>query len=75
MWILLWVSFEIETILTKNKSTKYSNASNYDEKIMSIGRKIIAGIALVVAAMVVKKYMKKKEKERNETDRQTDMNL
>jgi hypothetical protein len=30
---------------------------------MGIGRKIMAGIALVVVAMVVKKYMKRKEKE------------
>jgi hypothetical protein len=37
---------------------KYSNASHYDEKIMGIGRKIMAGIALIVAAMVVKRYMK-----------------
>ena len=45
-----------------------------DEKIMGIGRKIMAGIALVVAAMVVKRYMKKREEEekrRRETDRQT----
>jgi hypothetical protein len=42
---------------------KYSNASHYDEKIMGIGRKIMAGIALIVAAMVVKRYMKKREKE------------
>jgi ABC-type proline/glycine betaine transport system permease subunit len=35
----------------------------YDEKIMGIGRKIMAGIALIVAAMVVKRYMKKREKE------------
>jgi hypothetical protein len=32
---------------------------------MGTGRKIMAGIALIVAAMVVKRYMKKKEKERN----------
>jgi hypothetical protein len=38
---------------------------------MSIGRKIIAGIALIVAVMVVKRYMKRKEKDRNETERQT----
>jgi ABC-type proline/glycine betaine transport system permease subunit len=38
---------------------------------MGTGRKIMAGIALIVAAMVVKRYMKKKEKERNETDRET----
>jgi ABC-type proline/glycine betaine transport system permease subunit len=30
---------------------------------MGIGRKIMAGIALIVAAMVVKRYMKKREKE------------
>jgi ABC-type proline/glycine betaine transport system permease subunit len=41
---------------------------------MGIGRKIMAGIALVVVAMVIKRYMKKKEKERDETDRQTDLN-
>jgi ABC-type proline/glycine betaine transport system permease subunit len=41
---------------------------------MGIGRKIMAGIALVVVAMVIKRYMKKKEKERDETDRQTDIN-
>jgi ABC-type proline/glycine betaine transport system permease subunit len=41
---------------------------------MGIGRKIMAGIALVVVAMVIKRYMKKKEKETNETDRQTDIN-
>jgi hypothetical protein len=28
---------------------------------MGIGRQIMAGIALVVAAMVVKRYMKKRE--------------
>jgi hypothetical protein len=33
---------------------------------MGIGRKIMAGIALVVVAMVVKKYMKRKEKEQEE---------
>ena len=33
---------------------------------MGIGRKIMAGIALVVAAMVVKRYMKRKEKEEKE---------
>ncbi len=39
---------------------------------MGIGRKILAGIALVVAAMVVKRYMKKRkeEKGRRETDGQ-----
>ena len=45
-----------------------------DEKIMGIGSKIMAGIALVVAAMVVNRYMKKREEEekrRRETDRQT----
>jgi hypothetical protein len=45
-----------------------------DEKIMGIGHKIMADIALVVAAMVVKRYMKKREEEekrRRETDRQT----
>ena len=38
---------------------------NRDEKIMGIGRKIMAAIALVVVAMVVKRYMKRKEKEEN----------
>jgi ABC-type proline/glycine betaine transport system permease subunit len=38
---------------------------------VGIGRKIMAGIALVVAAMVIKRYMKKKEKEKNETDKET----
>jgi hypothetical protein len=39
---------------------------------MGIGRKILAGIALVVAVMVVKRYMKKREEEkgRGETDGQ-----
>jgi hypothetical protein len=32
---------------------------------MGIGRKIMAAIALVVVAMVVKRYMKRKEKEEN----------
>ena len=41
---------------------------------MGIGRKILAGIALVVAAMVVNRYMKKRgeeESRRRETDGQT----
>jgi hypothetical protein len=38
---------------------------------MGIGRKIIAGIALAVAVMVVKRYMKKKDNEDKRTDRQT----
>jgi ABC-type proline/glycine betaine transport system permease subunit len=33
---------------------------------MGIGRKIMAGIALVVVAMVVKRYMKRKAKEEKE---------
>jgi hypothetical protein len=33
------------------------------EKIMGLGGKIMAGIALVVAAMVIKRYMKRREKE------------
>lgn len=39
---------------------------------MGIGRKILAGIALVVADMVIKRYMKKREEEdkrRRGTDR------
>ena len=35
----------------------------YDEKIMNIGRKIMAGIALIVVAIVIRRYMKK-EKEK-----------
>ena len=30
---------------------------------MSLGGKIMAGVALIVAAMVIKRYMKKREKE------------
>jgi ABC-type proline/glycine betaine transport system permease subunit len=41
---------------------------------MGIGRKIMAGIALVVAAMVVKRYMKKLDK-KDKRNRQTDTNL
>jgi ABC-type proline/glycine betaine transport system permease subunit len=40
---------------------------------MGIGHKILAGIALIVVAMVVKRYMKKREegeKGRRETDGQ-----
>jgi hypothetical protein len=33
---------------------------------MGIGRNIEAGIAIAMAAMVVKGYMKKKEKKRNQ---------
>jgi hypothetical protein len=32
---------------------------------MGIGRNIVTGIAVAIAAMVVKGYMKKKEKKRN----------
>jgi hypothetical protein len=41
------------------------------EKIMGIGHKIVAGIALAVAAMVVRRYMKKRgeeERGRNGSD-------
>ena len=39
---------------------------------MGIGRKIMAGIVLAVAAMVVKRYMKKRgEEERRDRIRQT----
>jgi ABC-type proline/glycine betaine transport system permease subunit len=41
---------------------------------MSIGRKIMAGFALIVAAIVIKRYMKKREEEEKrirETDGQT----
>jgi hypothetical protein len=41
---------------------------------MGIGRKIMAGIAVAVAAMVVKRYMKKIKKE-DKRNRQTDMDL
>jgi hypothetical protein len=39
---------------------------------MGIGRKIMAGIVLAVAAMVVKRYMKKRgeEERRGRSDRQ-----
>lgn len=40
--------------------------------VRNIGRKLLAGIALVVAAMVIKRYMKKRDggdKRRRETDR------
>jgi hypothetical protein len=33
---------------------------------MGIGRNIVTGIAVAIAAMVVKGYMKKKEKNRNQ---------
>jgi ABC-type proline/glycine betaine transport system permease subunit len=39
---------------------------------MGIGRKIMAGIALVVAAMVVKRYMKKREEEEKRRREPTD---
>jgi hypothetical protein len=32
---------------------------------------MIAGATMLIVAMVVKRYMKNKEKERNETDRET----
>jgi hypothetical protein len=41
---------------------------------MGLGRKIMAGVAVAVAAMVVRRYMKKKEKE-DRRNRQTDMDL
>jgi hypothetical protein len=41
---------------------------------MGLGRKIMAGVAVAVAAMVVSRYMKKKEKE-DRRNRQTDMDL
>jgi hypothetical protein len=31
---------------------------------MGIGRNIVTGIAIAIAAMIVKEYMKKKEKEK-----------
>ncbi|HZA68772.1 MAG TPA: hypothetical protein VE548_03660 [Nitrososphaeraceae archaeon] len=43
------------------------------EKIMGLGGKIMAGIALVVAAMVIKRYMKKREKE-DKSNRSENMN-
>lgn len=39
---------------------------------MGLGRKIMAGVAVAVAALVVRRYMKKKEKE-DRRNRQTDM--
>jgi hypothetical protein len=41
---------------------------------MGLGGKIMAGIAVAMAAMVVKRYMKKREKRRKATDRKN-MNL
>jgi hypothetical protein len=41
---------------------------------MGLGRKIMAGVAVAVAAMVVRRFMKKKEKE-DRRNRQTDMDL
>lgn len=41
---------------------------------MGLGRKIMAGVAVAVAAMVVRRYMKKKEKE-DRRNRLTDMDL
>jgi hypothetical protein len=41
---------------------------------MGLGRKIMAGVAVAVAAMVVRRYMKKKEKD-DRRNRQTDMDL
>jgi hypothetical protein len=41
---------------------------------MGLGGKIMAGIALAVAAMVVKRYMKKREKE-EKRNRRKDVNL
>jgi hypothetical protein len=38
---------------------------------MGLGHKIIAGIAVAVAAMVVKRYMKKLDKSDKRNDRQT----
>jgi hypothetical protein len=53
--------------------TKYSNyqiasIALVRGEIMGLGSKIMAGIALVVAAMVIKRYMKR-ERKRKETDR------
>jgi ABC-type proline/glycine betaine transport system permease subunit len=36
----------------------------YDEKIMNIRRKIMAGIALIVVAIVIRRYMKKEKEEK-----------
>ena len=41
---------------------------------MGLGRKIMAGIAIAVAAMIVKRYMKKLDK-KDKRNRQTDVNM
>ena len=41
---------------------------------MGLGGKIMAGIAVAVAAMVIKRYMKKREKE-DKRNRQENANL
>jgi hypothetical protein len=41
---------------------------------MGLGGKIIAGIALIVVAMVIKRYMKKRENE-DKRNRQENTNL
>lgn len=53
---LLWSSYEIRTLLDTSIIVYYGN------KIMGMGRTIMAGIAVVIAGMVVKGLMKKKKK-------------